>query len=70
MMTNKDKDYILDNLERIRDETHENNIMLKQIIKVINHYLANHNQENDNDFLRNIMANLISNGINFRKLWR
>lgn len=69
-MTNKDKDYILDNLERIRDETHENNIMLKQIIKVINHYLANHNQENDNDFMRNIMANLISNGINFRKLWR
>lgn len=70
MMTNKDKDYILDNLERIRDETHENNIMLKQIIKVINHYLANHNQENDNDFMRNIIANLISNGINFRKLWR
>lgn len=69
-MTNKDKDYILDNLERIRDETHENNIMLKQIIKVINHYLANHNQENDNDFMRNVMANLISNGINFRKLWR
>lgn len=50
MMTNKDKDYILDTLERIRDETHENNIMLKQIIKVINHYLANSNQENTKKF--------------------
>lgn len=69
-MTNKDKDYILDNLERIRDETHENNIMLKQIIKVINHYLANSNQENTKNFMQNIMANLISNGINFRNLWR
>lgn len=70
MMTNKDKDYILDNLERIRDETHENNIMLKQIIKVINYYLANTNQENYKNFMNNIIANLISNGINFRKLWR
>lgn len=69
-MTNKDKDYILDNLERIRDETHENNIMLKQIIKVINYYLANTNQENYKNFMNNIIANLISNGINFRKLWR
>lgn len=48
MMTYKEETYVLDTLkelkERIRDmpieqlvrETHENNIMLKQIIKVIN----------------------------------
>jgi len=62
---NKDKEYILDTLERIRDETHENNIMLRQIIKYINTTIAHHNQENDNDFNMNVLANIISNGIKF-----
>ena len=59
-MTRKEEDYLFDTLERIRDETHENNIMLRQIIKVINKYLANANQENVDDFGRNVLANLIS----------
>ena len=74
-MTRKEEDYILDTLEEIQDtirsptfkqllrETHENNIMLKQIIKVINAYVANHHNENEDDFVRNILANLISNKI-------
>ena len=74
-MTRKEEDYILDTLEELQDtirsptfkqllrETHENNIMLKQIIKVINTYVANHHNENDDDFVRNILANLISNKI-------
>lgn len=64
-MTHKEEQYILDTLERIRDETHENNIMLRQIIKYINLTIAYHNKENENDFGMNIIANLISNGIKF-----
>lgn len=66
-MNRKDEDYIFLSLDRIRAETHENNIMLKQICKVINVYLANHHQENEDDFNRNILANLISNGLDFNK---
>lgn len=65
-MTKKEENYVLDLLERIRDETHENNIMLKQICKVINVYLKNHNSKNENDFNRNILANIISNVINVK----
>lgn len=64
-MTHKEEQYALDLLERIRDETHENNIMLKQIIKVINTWIKYHPQENDNDFSMNVLANIISNGIKF-----
>jgi len=53
--------------ERLLKETHENNIMLKEIIKFINTYLSNHNNENNNDFFRNVLANLISNGINIKR---
>ena len=71
-MTYKEESYVLDTLkelqEKIRDMpleqlirgTHENNIMLKQIIKVINNWLSHHNQENSNDFDRNVLANIIS----------
>ena len=72
-MTYKEESYVLDTLkelqEKIRDmpieqlvrETHENNIMLKQIIKVINIWIKHHPQENANDFNMNVIANLISN---------
>ena len=55
-------DYIIDNIERIRDETHQNNIMLRQLIKYFNKEIAYANQENEQDFIRNIIANLISSG--------
>ena len=41
----------------------DNNRMLGEIINVINIWLATHNQENTNDFDRNILANLISSHI-------
>lgn len=69
-MTRKDEDYIFETLEQIRAETHENNIMLRQIIKVINTWIKHHNQENDNDFNRNVMANLISSGFDFNKIFK
>ena len=53
----------MNTLEQIQQEVHENNLMLKEIISVINYWLANHQSENDNDFGRNILANLISNAI-------
>lgn len=77
-MTYNEESYVLDTLkelqEKIRDmpieqlikETHENNIMLKHIIKVINTWFSYHNQENDDDFNRNVMANLVSNIFNLR----
>ena len=35
--------------------------MLKQICKVVNMWLKNANEENENDFGRNVLANLVSN---------
>lgn len=81
-MTYKEESYILDTLkelqEKIRDmpieqlirETHENNIMLKQIIKYLNHEIAYANQENSNDFNMNVIANLISSRLDINKLFK
>ena len=69
-MTKKEEDYILDSIEQIRIETHQNNVMLRQIIKVINTYISHHNTENENDFVRNVFANLISSGLDINKLFR
>ena len=41
----------------------DNNRMLKEIIAYINFIDYKANEENNNDFLRNILANLISNKI-------
>ena len=72
-MTYKEEGYVLDTLKEIQEtirspefkqlikETHENNIMLRQIIKVINTWIKHHPQENANDFNMNVIANLISN---------
>ena len=69
-MTKKDEDYLFETLEQIRDETHQNNIMLKQIIKVINTWISHHPQENANDFNMNVIANLISSGFDFNKIFK
>jgi len=67
-MTKKEEDYIFKTLVRIRDETHQNNIMLKQICKVVNIYLSNHNKENEDDFGRNVLANLVSNIFDIKRI--
>ena len=81
-MTYKEESYILDTLKEIQEtirspelkqvikETHENNIMLKQIIKVINTWIKHHLQENANDFNMNVIANLVSNGLDFNKIFK
>ncbi len=60
-MNKRDEDYLFKLLERIDKETHQNNIMLKQICNAVNVYLKNHNRENEDDFGRNVLANLMSN---------
>lgn len=69
-MKKDDVDYMFDLLERIRAETHENNKMLKQIIRVINTYIANHHNENQEDFGRNVLANMISSGLGLEDLFK
>lgn len=69
-MSYDEESYVLDSIEQIKKETYENNVMLKQIIKVINTYLARHHQENEDDFNRNVLANLISSTIDINKLFK
>lgn len=44
--------------------------MLKQIINVLNYYILHAQEENDNDFNRNIIANMVSNLVDLRFLKR
>lgn len=41
----------------------ENNIMLREIIKYIKLKESKADKENQEDFIRNIVANIISNGV-------
>ena len=64
-MTYKEETFVLDTLKELKEEVHENNVMLKDIIKAINSFIQNHNNENQQDFFMNILANMISNNIDF-----
>ena len=79
-MTYKEESYVLNTLKELKEtirspdfkqlvrEIHENNIMLRQIIKYLNHEIAYANQENANDFNMNVIANLISSGLDINKV--
>lgn len=69
-MTGKEEKHIFDSLAIIMDEVHENNLMLRGICEAINTYLSRHHIENEEDFGRNILANLVSNSLDFGKLFR
>ena len=69
-MTHKEEQYILDSIEQIKEETHLNNLMLCDICEAINVYLANHNAENEADFGRNVLANLLSGMVDLNRLKR
>lgn len=47
-------------MDELLELTRDNNRMLKEIINAINIYLSKINSENQSDFERNIIANLIS----------
>ena len=59
-MTYDEESYILDSITQIKAEVHQNNLMLRDLCNAVNVYLANHTRENENDFGRNVLANLIS----------
>lgn len=74
-MTYNEETYILNTIKRIRDQTNENNkilkennIMLRKLYNCVTQIIARANQENIDDFTRNILANLISNKIDLFKL--
>ena len=70
-MTYDEESYILDSIAQIKAEVRHNNKMLSQLCSVVNMYLANHKNENEEDFIRNIIANLISGTINLdRSIYR
>lgn len=56
-------------MEELLRLTQENNLMLKQIIAYINGINAHANTENENDFIRNIIANLISSSLTDKNLF-
>ena len=67
-MTRRQENTIIEALDGIYSEVHENNVMLHQICQVINTYLGRHHSENEDDFNRNVLANLISSGLDFGRL--
>jgi len=81
-MTYKEESYVLNTLKELKEtirspsftqlvkETHENNIMLKGIVRAINTHIAHHPQENQNDFFMNVVANLMSSGIDISKMFK
>ena len=69
-MTRREEKLVFEMLVQIRYEVNRNGTMLDGICDAINTYLANHNRENEDDFMRNVLANLISSGVDIGKLRR
>ena len=75
-MTYEEESYVLNNIKRLNKldietlikETHENNIMLKAIIKYLAKEAKDASQENIDDFGRNIIANLISSSFDINNM--
>jgi len=63
-MTIEEEKYLLNSIENIRKTVGENNAMLKQIVNYLNGVAARSSEENMNDFVMNIIANIISNRVN------
>jgi len=65
-MTTREEIRLQKTLDELMDIVMENNIMLHQICDVINFHHARHHQENEEDFIRNILANLLSSGVDIK----
>jgi len=66
-MERDDIDYLFECIGDIQDTVHENNYMLRQICHVINVYMSRHSQENEEDFGRNVLANIVSQFLDINK---
>ena len=69
-MDKRDEEYLLRTTYENNRLLKDNNKMLKQIINVLNYYISHAQEENDSDFNRNIIANMISNLVDLRFLKR
>ena len=69
-MSGRTRERLSELLENIYEETHENNLMLRQICHAINVHHARYHQENEEDFARNVLANLLSGGIDIKGILR
>ena len=67
-MTTRDEKRLQEALDELMEVALENNIMLHQICDVINFHHARYNRENEEDFIRNILANLLSSGVDIKGL--
>lgn len=79
-MTYKEKTFVLRTLKELKEfiegseykrlvkETHENNIMLRKLLAIEYSKLRNHHRENEDDFGRNIVANILSNIPDLKRL--
>lgn len=65
-MTTREEIRLQETLDELMDIVMENNIMLHQICDVINFHHARHSQENEEDFIRNILANLLSGSMDIK----
>lgn len=60
----------MDDNKELLELTKDNNRMLKQIIEYINATGRNADSENMNDFIRNIIANILSTSIYERQQYK
>jgi len=67
-MTYDEESYILDSITQIKEETRQNNLMLQDLCTVVNTWLSHHHQENEDDFGRNVLANLVSNMLDMKRI--
>ena len=62
-MTTREETRLQEALDELMDIVMENNTMLHQICDVINFHYARHNRENEEDFGRNVLANILSQAL-------
>ena len=67
-MTKRDEEWLLQKTFENNQLLRENNRMLKQIVNVLNYYISHAREENEQDFGRNVLANLISNVVDLRTI--
>jgi len=54
--------------KRLVKETHNNNIMLKKLLAIEYSKIRNYHRENEDDFGRNVLANILSNIPDLKRL--
>ena len=67
-MTKRDEEWLLQKTLENNQLLKENNKMLRQIVNVLNYYISHAREENEHDFGRNVLANLISNVVDLRTI--